>query len=560
MVRGLDYESGLKRLKTLLGQEVPSYLNEFHTLEARLLENLRDEQLYGSNQVQRSDRAQIVAVLNDLTLRAGLEVSFNDLCRVEEVGDTTTEGEEAGVATGPKYQIHVEHADQVTIGDEARAIHQEIHVSEGSTISHVAQAAGDDAAVAADGRQVDESEVILSLRRQLTEARGNLLLIEERKAEYVLGVEIPLQLVREERRLRDRIVELERQLLSSSDSAGVVHVRIEVPTGVVPLGSPFYVERVADVRLKRQLERSETITTIRGARQTGKTSLLVRAVENVKERGALVIYLDFQQAFDQSQLSNINQFLKDLAYALAGPMQVSYSTVDSVWEAPLGAKDKMTRFVENAILQGGQESVVLVMDEADVLLQTSFYGEFFGLLRAWHNRRAFERLWKNLSIVIAISTHPSLLIDDIHQSPFNVGLTIRLGDFSKEQVEDLNQKHGGALQSQEIASVMELLGGHPYLIRQALYTLVSEAMIWPELAAVADREDGPFGSHLRYHLNLLHNDEKLMEAMCKVVVGQVCPESPVFLRLSTAGLVRRQDGQYVCRYGLYKKFFRSQLL
>ena len=51
-----------------------------------------------------------------------------------------------------------------------------------------------------------------SLQRQLAEARENLRLIEDRKAEYVLGVEVPLQLIKEERRLRDKLAELEAQL------------------------------------------------------------------------------------------------------------------------------------------------------------------------------------------------------------------------------------------------------------------------------------------------------------------------------------------------------------
>jgi cell division septum initiation protein DivIVA len=50
------------------------------------------------------------------------------------------------------------------------------------------------------------------LRSQLKETRDNLRLIEERKAQYVLQVDVPLQLIKEERRLRDRIAELERKL------------------------------------------------------------------------------------------------------------------------------------------------------------------------------------------------------------------------------------------------------------------------------------------------------------------------------------------------------------
>ena len=59
------------------------------------------------------------------------------------------------------------------------------------------------------GREDDD---VASLRRQLGEARENLRLIEERKSQYVLAVEVPLQLVKEERRLHERIVELERQV------------------------------------------------------------------------------------------------------------------------------------------------------------------------------------------------------------------------------------------------------------------------------------------------------------------------------------------------------------
>ncbi len=56
-----------------------------------------------------------------------------------------------------------------------------------------------------------------SLRRQLAEARANLRLIEERKDEYVMGVEVPLQLIKEERRLQEKIAELEQRLDSASD-------------------------------------------------------------------------------------------------------------------------------------------------------------------------------------------------------------------------------------------------------------------------------------------------------------------------------------------------------
>jgi len=58
----------------------------------------------------------------------------------------------------------------------------------------------------------EESKEPDFLRSQLKEARDNLRLIEERKAQYVLQVEVPLQLIKEERHWRERIAELEREL------------------------------------------------------------------------------------------------------------------------------------------------------------------------------------------------------------------------------------------------------------------------------------------------------------------------------------------------------------
>jgi hypothetical protein len=54
-----------------------------------------------------------------------------------------------------------------------------------------------------------------SLRRQLAEERENLLLIGERKAKFVMSASVPLHLVKEERRLRKRIAELEAEFGSA---------------------------------------------------------------------------------------------------------------------------------------------------------------------------------------------------------------------------------------------------------------------------------------------------------------------------------------------------------
>jgi hypothetical protein len=51
-----------------------------------------------------------------------------------------------------------------------------------------------------------------SLERQLAELRENLRLVEERKSEFVEETEVPLQLIKNERRLRERVAEIEARL------------------------------------------------------------------------------------------------------------------------------------------------------------------------------------------------------------------------------------------------------------------------------------------------------------------------------------------------------------
>ena len=72
----MDYERGLEILKAQL--ERTNRYDEFNVLEARLLENLREERLYGPSEQNRSDRARIIGGLNRLALDV-LGVSFNQL-------------------------------------------------------------------------------------------------------------------------------------------------------------------------------------------------------------------------------------------------------------------------------------------------------------------------------------------------------------------------------------------------------------------------------------------------------------------------------------------------
>ncbi|MFN2177830.1 MAG: AAA-like domain-containing protein [Anaerolineales bacterium] len=337
---------------------------------------------------------------------------------------------------------------------------------------------------------------------------------------------------------------------------------LEVPSGAVNIQSKFYINRECDVAIHRQLRNPGSTTTIRAGRQMGKTSLLVRAVHEAKQKDLRIVYLDFQQ-IHRTARSSLDHLLKYMSDEISQRLSPDPSKLEKIWASSRGAPDKFNQFMESVVLDEGCP-FMLALDEADRLLDADFKTDFFALLRSWDSRRAYDPLWNCLHIAIVISTHPHLLIDDHMQSPFNVGLRLELDDFNHKQVEDLNQRYMQRkitpLKEEEIPGVMSLLGGHPYLTRQAFYTMIEKGLTWKQLEQIASSESGPFRSHLHFYLSQLAQQPKLLEGLREVIETSKVSDENVLYRLSAAGLVKEDSPNGVkMRCGLYEQYFKKTI-
>lgn len=333
---------------------------------------------------------------------------------------------------------------------------------------------------------------------------------------------------------------------------------LAVPGGAVKLRDRFYVERDVDAQIKSQVIKWGSTTTIRAPRQTGKTSLLMRGIKFAREQNVNVVFLDFQ-SFGSDQLVSLDAFLREIANSVCDELDLDDEIVDTAWQGSRSPTKKLLRFMEKSVLPDFDEPILLAMDEADSLLQTDYYRDFFGLLRSWHNRRASREVWEKLNLVLVISTEPYLLIDDIHQSPFNVGLHLSLKDFDAAQVRDLNVRHGSPVPDEELAEVMALLNGQPFLTRWAFYTMVAKNMAWPELRSQAAEENGPFGDHLWHQYWTIHDKPNLKSALREVIRDNRCSDERALFRLLRAGLIKGSGDRFTCRCDLYKLYFEDKL-
>ncbi|HET6889513.1 MAG TPA: AAA-like domain-containing protein, partial [Pyrinomonadaceae bacterium] len=332
---------------------------------------------------------------------------------------------------------------------------------------------------------------------------------------------------------------------------------LEMPEGTIDTQSKFYVVRSSDHVAQTAIAREGVTITIKGPRQMGKSSLLNRTIAAAIQAGKRVVFLDFQLV-DKASLTNADLFFRQFCSWLTDELELD-DRVDEYWSNPLGNSQLCTRYLSRYVLKEVGGPLVLAMDEVEGIFDTDFRSDFFSMLRSWHNNRAIVPAWKQLDLALVTSTEPYQLIENLNQSPFNVGEVIELADFTTDQASELNHSHGSPFDRQEERRLMALLGGHPYLVRRALYLTASQRMSVDELFNDADDDRGPFGDHLRYHLFRLHKEARLVKGFRHVLSYKECRDEDIFFRLRGAGLVRRDGRSVVPRCQLYADYFKEHL-
>jgi serine/threonine protein kinase len=331
--------------------------------------------------------------------------------------------------------------------------------------------------------------------------------------------------------------------------------------GAVPLDSPFYIERATDQELYAALDRRESIVLIKGARQMGKSSLLARGLHRAREAGARVVLTDFQKLNTQ-HLESIETLLLTLAGMIADELDLAMPP-EETWSLHLGPSLNFDRYLKRVVLGKHATPLIWGVDEVDRLLTCDYASEVFGLFRSWHNARSLDPRgpWPNLTLAMAYKTEVHLFIPDINQSPFNVGTSLALEDFTFQQVADLNRRYGAPLtDGQQVERFLKLVGGHPYLVQQGLRELAANQPEFGVFERLADSDDGPFADHLKGILLLLKPDANLGKLLLDVFAGSSALDDKLFYKLRSAGIITGATAKAARpRCLLYERYLKRHL-
>ena len=331
----------------------------------------------------------------------------------------------------------------------------------------------------------------------------------------------------------------------------------ELPEGQVNLASAFYIERPPiEARCAQTITQPGALIRVKAPRQMGKTSLMARILHHAAaEQEYHTISLSLQLA-DAKVFADLDQFLRWLCVSVGRRLRLP-KRIDEYWDDIFGSKYNCTAYFEEYLLSEIQSPLALGLDEVDRVFEyPEIASDFFGLLRAWHEEAKNRDVWQKLRLIVVHATEVYIPLNT-NQSPFNVGLPVELPEFTLAQLEQLAQLHGLHWQDPQLQQLQTMIGGHPYLVRLALYHLSRQDLSLTQLIQDAPTEAGLFRDHLRGHWWNLQQHPHLAEAFNAVVTSDhpVSLEPSTLFKLYSLGLIKLVGNEAQPRCDLYRQYF-----
>jgi hypothetical protein len=345
--------------------------------------------------------------------------------------------------------------------------------------------------------------------------------------------------------------------------------------GAVQAGGGLYIQRQADNDLLK-LCREGAFAYVLTSRQVGKSSLMVRAAEQLAEEGIHSVIVDLTVFGVQI---TAEAWYLGLLTAISDRLNLSTDVVE--WwrsRAQFGDTQRLTEFFQNVLLAEVKERVVIFIDEIDSTLSLPaangqpFTDDFYAAIRYFYNARMYLPEFSRLSFVLIGVATPSDLIRDLKRTPFNIGSRVDITDFTFEEA--LPLADGFEMPNDQARNVLRWVikwtGGHPYLT-QRLCRVVAEQYRsnWTEAEVdrtVANTFFGKMSEHdnnLQFVRDMLTRraPDKLavLSTYKDVRLGRMPvrdeEQSPIKSHLKLSGVVKREDGKLHVRNPIYRDVF-----
>jgi diguanylate cyclase (GGDEF)-like protein len=330
--------------------------------------------------------------------------------------------------------------------------------------------------------------------------------------------------------------------------------------GPVPLASSLYIGREPIEDLAHaEITKPGAVLRLRSPAKTGKTSLLIRVLHAARVHHYRTVILNIEEILPNDS-NDFDRLLRRFCAEIARQLKLE-PALDRYWNEEAGSKISCGLYLRDYLLAKEETPLVLALDDVHRLFEYPILSqEFFSLLRTWHEESRIEPLWQRLRLIIVHCTEPYIPLT-LDRSPFNVGLTLVLPEFTPAQVQELAGRYGLDWGEEPAIALTRMLGGHPYLIQLTLYRLRWRQDNLDYILESATTANSIYIDHLRSLHLLLREHPELATAWTKVIQSSQAVELDAIVtrRLESLGLIRRETNGAIPFNNLYRFYFQQQL-
>jgi WD40 repeat protein len=334
-----------------------------------------------------------------------------------------------------------------------------------------------------------------------------------------------------------------------------------------------YVQRQADFDLFNGLLGGKFCYVLT-PRQMGKSSLMIRTAERLRDEGVGVAVLDLTAA---GQNLNVEQWYGGLLMQIGEQLCLEDELLE-FWQSHslLSPLQRWMSAVRKVVLPRYLGRLIIFIDEIDAVRSLHFStDEFFAGIREFYNRRTQDEELERLAFCLLGVATPSDLIRDTRTTPFNIGQRIELNDFTETEARPLAQGLNHDTQTNELLlkRILYWTNGHPYLTQHLCQTIAENMQVKTEgdvdrlchelfLSARARERDDNL---LFVRERLLRRKETELAALLELF-GRIHEQSAVkydennrlFSILQLSGITRVDHGTLVVRNRIYAKAFNHE--
>lgn len=341
------------------------------------------------------------------------------------------------------------------------------------------------------------------------------------------------------------------------------------PGGFLMLRSPFYVKPIVSQKQVLQdcassIQQQAALLRIKSPRKTGKTSFLERILGFSEEKKGYRVARFSLKNQGQTCFDSLKALLKVFCQQVSNQLGVD-AELEEQWDHKLDPMPVATNYFQKHILEPLDIPLVVGLDDIDRLFQYPALYDFFTLLRSWNEETKRSAIWQKFRCVVTYSTDIYIKLD-INNSPFNVGKPIELPLFQSQEVQALAQNVYGLreLGAAEIDRLMDLVGGHPYLIQLALYYLAKDEMPLMKLLDSATTQEGIYRSHLQEIWGQIQSDNQarceIFAALKQLIYGNIAQlTDETGHKLQGLGVIQFDGNEFRLSCELYRQYFEQRL-